>query len=240
MIVAGVDGCPAGWIAVLRDLDTGAADVRVVARIADLLDRPGEPQVIAVDMPIGLPDRVALGGRPAERAVRGMLGPRQSSVFSVPSRSAVEAPDYPAACAAARATSEPPRAVSKQCFHLFPKIREIDDLLTERAALADRIFESHPEVAFTVLGGGQPMTLPKKIKSRVNPAGLEERRAFLAGRGLDRSLLDARPPRGAAADDLLDASVCTLVAERLAAGVAIPHPAEDVRDGRGLRIAIWT
>ncbi len=105
-------------------------------------------------MPIGLPERVGLGGRGAERAVRSFLGPRQSSVFSVPARAAVYAPDYPSACEAARAHSDPPRAVSKQCFHLFPKIREIDGLLRAEPALRGRIFESHPEVAFAVLAGG--------------------------------------------------------------------------------------
>lgn len=238
MIVAGVDGCPAGWIAVLRDPSTGVGDARVVARLEDLFTL-ADPAFVAVDMPIGLPDRVGIGGRPAERAVRGILGPRQSSVFSVPSRAAVVADGYPAACAAARETSDPPRSVSKQCFHLFPKIREIDELLARRADLAARLFESHPEVAFAVLNGGRPMRLPKKVKGRNNPPGLEERRAFLAGYGFAPDFLAARPPRGAAPDDLLDACVCALVAERLAAGIAVPHPADDIRDSRGLRIAIW-
>lgn len=237
-LVAGVDGCPAGWIAVVRDLATGTASVRLLARFADLLADAAPPAVIAVDMPIGLPERVGLGGRGAERAVRPLLGERQSSVFSVPARAAVYAEDYAAACSAALDHSDPPRRVSKQCFHLFPKIREIDHVLRERADLRSRIFESHPEVAFAVLSGG-PMRLPKKVKSRVNPPGMEERRAFLVSRGYDPAFLRTRPPRGAGEDDLLDAAVCALVAERIGAGVAVPHPAEPIVDGHGIRIAIW-
>lgn len=237
--VAGVDGCPGGWIAVLRRPGPAAATVRVVPRLADLFAGDDAPAVVAVDMPIGLPERVGPGGRPAERAVRGLLGARQSSVFSVPARAAVYAQDYAAACAAALAASDPPRRVSKQCFHLFAKIREIDGLLAERPDLRPRLFESHPEVAFAVLAGA-PMSLPKKVKGAVHPPGLDERRAFLAARGYDPALLSARPPRGAAADDLLDAAVCALVAERIAAGTAIAHPADDRRDARGLRMAIWT
>jgi predicted RNase H-like nuclease len=83
------------------------------------------------------------------------------------------------------------------------------------------------------------MRLPKKIKGVVNPAGMAERRAFVAASGLDPAFLAGRPPRGAGEDDLLDAAVCSLVAERVLRGEAVPHPAEDVRDGFGLRIAIW-
>ncbi len=59
-----------------------------------------EIAAIAVDMPIGLPDRIEGSGRAAERAVRPLLGPRQSSVFTIPARAAIEATDYASACAA--------------------------------------------------------------------------------------------------------------------------------------------
>jgi predicted RNase H-like nuclease len=237
-VVAGVDGCRAGWIAVLRDLEAGAVSVRVVSALADLFAGDDAPAVAAVDMPIGLPERVGAGGRGAERAVRGFLGERQSSVFSVPSRSAVYMGDYMSACEAAFSTSDPPRRVSKQCFHLFPKMREVDALLRGRPELRDRVVESHPEVAFAVLSGAA-MRLPKKIKGSVNPAGTAERRAFLAARGLGSPVLPERAPRGSGEDDLLDASVCSLVAERVLRGTAVPHPAEEIRDAFGLRIAIW-
>ncbi len=238
--VAGVDGCPGGWIAVLLDLSGGCAPrVDVVPRFCDILARAEAPAVIAVDMSIGLPERAGPGGRGAEAAVRPLLGPRQSSVFSVPSRAAVMAQDYGEACRLALATSDPPRKVSRQGFGLFAKIREIDALLAADPALAGRVFEVHPEVGFWRLSGGRPMTLPKKVKGAANPAGLDERRDLLAAHGLSRALLDARPPRGAARDDLLDACVCALLAGRILAGTAEPFPPEEIRDARGLRIAIW-
>ncbi|MBH0238055.1 DUF429 domain-containing protein [Methylobrevis albus] len=238
-VVAGVDGCPGGWIAVFRRADgSGTPSVRVVKTFRDVLDGPEQPAVVAVDMPIGLPERIGPGGRGPERLVRPLLGPRQSSVFSVPARSAVEAPDYAAACAAALATSEPPRKVSKQAFHLFPKIREIDALLVADAGLRDRVFEVHPEVAFWRLAGGRPMATPKKVKGAVNPEGIAERRALLARHGFDPAFLAARPPRGAALDDYVDACVCAVIAGRILAGTAEAFPAEDLRDARGLRIAI--
>ena len=65
-----------------------------------------------------------------------------------PDRAALAAEDYADACRIAFASSEPPRKVSKQLFMLAPKIREVDALLRDYAALAGRVFEVHPEVAF--------------------------------------------------------------------------------------------
>jgi predicted RNase H-like nuclease len=126
--------------------------------------------------------------------------------------------------------------VSKQGFHLFPKIRELDRLLTP--ALATRVIESHPEVAFAVLNGGRHMALPKKVKNRPNPAGLDERRDLLAAHGLPSEITAARPPRGAGPDDLLDACVLALVAGRVLRGEAMSFPERPARDIRGLPVAI--
>lgn len=238
--IAGVDGCRAGWVAVATDTDLSAPpEVHLAARFADLLARLPHDTIVAVDMPIGLPDRIGPTGRGPERAVRPLLGMRQSSVFSVPSRSAVYAQSFQDACAVARATSDPPKAVSKQCFYLFDKIREIDALLTDDPALAARVFEVHPEVAFWRLNGEQAMSLPKKVKNRANPPGLGERRALLERCGLPPSLFEAQLAKGVGADDRLDAAACCLIARRLAQGAARPFPDPPAHDAHGLPIAIW-
>lgn len=236
--VAGVDGCPAGWALVLRPLDGDAAPVfAVVAGFAAVLDHQLSPSVIAVDMPIGLPERIGPAGRGPERAVRPLLGARQSSVFAVPSRAAVMANDYGEACAIAAATSDPPRKVAKQCFNLFPKIREIDRLVTP--GLEDRVYEAHPELGFWRLNGGRAMALPKKVKSQGSLSGIEERAALLAAHGFEPTFLDQALPRGVGRDDLLDAAVLALTATRIARGEGLSFPPEPERDGRGLRMAIW-
>lgn len=236
--VAGVDGCKAGWVAALRNLSSPAEiTLRIVPEFADLLDLVPHLSIIAVDMPIGLPDRIPPEGRGPEKSARKHLGMRQSSVFTVPSRAAVYEDDYKEACNTALKTSEPPKKVSKQCFHLFPKIREIDTLMTPE--LESRIYEVHPELAFWRLNGEREMSLPKKIKSRANPTGLDQRRDLLVARGLPRDFLDQHPPRGCGRDDLLDAAANSLIAERILQGRAQPFPKEFQRDGRGLRMAIW-
>jgi len=139
----------------------------------------------------------------------------------------------------ARATSSPPRGVSIQAFGIFSKIRELDALLIERPELRGRVIESHPEAAFWQLNGRRAMELPKKVKGRVNAAGMEERKALLARHELARGFLDQPPPRGAAEDDFLDAAAVMLVAARFARGEAICFPDPPGSDQHGLPVAIW-
>lgn len=231
-MVRGVDGCPAGWIAV-----TIAAGGRLMPSVTIARNFAGltmDVEKIAVDMPIGLPGRAGPGGRGPEAAVRPLLGRRQSSVFSVPSRAAVFAADYAEACRIALATSDPPRKISKQAFFLFPKIREIDMLLRDGPAMCDVVFETHPEVAFWRANGEAPLQYPKS-----KPEGLQERRDLLERQGFPPAFLDAPVGRGARRDDFLDACVNALVARRLLAGTARPFPDPPGRDGHGLPVAIW-
>jgi predicted RNase H-like nuclease len=235
--LAGVDGCPAGWIAASLRPDGDEVRIAVVPRFADVLAEARG--VVAVDMPIGLAARVGIGGRAAENAVRPLLGARQSSVFSVPSRAAIYAADYAASCTAALATSDPPRKVSKQLFNIAPKIREIDAVLRADDALVPRVFEVHPELAFWRLNGGRALDLPKKVKSRCHEPGLNLRRGLLIAAGLPAAVVGAKPPKGAGPDDLIDALACAAIARRLYAGTARPFPDPPPRDAYGLPMAIW-
>lgn len=237
--LCGTDGCPGGWIVALVRPDGGEARVRIVPRFADVPATPERPGVITVDMPIGLPERSGPGGRAAENCVRPLLGARQSSVFSVPSRAAIYAPDYAAACRIAAATSDPPRKVSKQLFNIAPKIREVDEVLRGTPDATARVFEVHPEVAFWRLNGERALTEPKKLKSRPYEPGLMLRRKLLIAAGLQAETVNAMPPKGAAADDLLDALACAAVARRIHAKIARPFPDPPPRDAHGLPMAIW-
>ena len=222
--------------------------VRLV-RFADLFDRPNPPDLVAVDMPIGLPERTGAKGRAPERLLRPLLGERQSSVFSIPSRAAVMAgvalgvPEderYRNACALARATSETGKAVAKQGFHIFPKIAELDALLRERRQLIDRVHECHPEVVFWAMHGGRPLPLPKKVANRPHPPGLDYRRKLLEDHGFPAEMLTAEQARTlrVGPDDLLDACASAWTACRISAGTALAFPDPPERDAHGLAIAI--
>lgn len=228
--VIGVDGCRGGWIAV-RWGET--LSHHLCRSFAEVLAMDGT--IIAVDMPIGFPPG---SGREAEREVRSRLGERQSSVFSVPSRAAVMCADYREACAANLAHSDPPKKVSKQIFHIFPKMREIDALMTPD--LQGRVREVHPELAFWAMNGQMPLGLPKKVKGQPSQPGLELRKELLRMAGFPLGELPPASYRRSdvGADDLLDACACAWSARRIATEKSLRFPAHPPRDSRGLRMEI--
>jgi predicted RNase H-like nuclease len=237
--LAGVDGCRSGWLVALVRAAGDEVRIRVVPRFSELLAAPEQPSVIAVDMPIGLPEWTGYGGREAENAIRPLLGARQSSVFSVPARAALQAPDYWQACEIALSTSDPPRKISRQLFMIAPKIRELDDCLRADAALVAKVHEVHPELAFWRLNGERALDQPRKVRSRPYEPGLALRRGLLIAAGLPREIVEAKPPSGAGPDDLVDALACAAIARRIQAGIAQPFPDPPPRDSYGLPMAIW-
>lgn len=232
--VAGVDGCPGGWIVVLRPLDDpSAACAEFRSTFSQVLELVAD--VICIDMPIGLPVIKGPGGRTADVEARAKLGPRKASVFSVPSRAAIMQSDYETACNVAMETSCPKRKVSKQAFNIFAKILQVDALMTPQ--LQSRVYETHPEVAFWALNIEQPLPHPKRLKT-----GLDHRRSLLSDAGyLPGFLTDTARfrPHKVGKDDLLDAAVCSWTAARIAKGP--DHhcfPKEPCLDARGLRMEI--
>jgi len=84
--IAGADGFKSRWCVVLENLDFSELNVRIAPTFADLLALPEKPLVVAVDIPIGLPEFAKPGGRACEREARRVLGRRASSVFSAVGR----------------------------------------------------------------------------------------------------------------------------------------------------------
>jgi predicted RNase H-like nuclease len=233
-IVAGVDGCRGGWLCVVRQLDRPFSEWAFVAKtIGEILHRLSAQTIIAIDIPIGLPERITGSGRGCDIAARRLLGPRGASVFAVPARAAFGQADYAGACAAAFASSDPPQKFSKQMFHLFPKIREVDSLLTP--ALQARVFECHPEAAFFVMNGRKPLLDPKRQRR-----GREKRRALLLAQGFSDGFLGETKFHAAIAggDDFLDACACAWTAGRILRGEAIRFPDIPPVDAKGLRMEI--
>lgn len=215
--VAGLDGCRAGWVlATVTCTPTGVRTPRVEIRVIDGLEpvadelASGRLAAAGIDIPIGLPPG---GPRACDVAARRMLGPRRSAIFPAPARDVLAAEGYEDACARSRAASG--KAISKQLFNILPKIREVDHLLARgprNPRLQARLFEMCPELSFAVLTG-EPMRHAKRTDE-----GRDERLAALRPVFGDVAELVARPPAGAARDDVLDALVGAWTARRFASG----------------------
>ncbi len=232
--IAGVDGCRAGWLGVFLEVRTGILRMRTGDRLANWLHEPEAPQFLAVDIPIGLPSSAHRGGRSCDREARRRLGPsRGSSVFSAPVRATLSAEDYASALAVQRSSSEDRIGLSKQCYHLLPRIREVDALV--RRVGQDCIREVHPELSFTAMNAGGQLRYSKHTSE-----GVSLRETLLRETGFEKVLeSDLSRTPGAKRHDLLDACVACWTARRILNGEAERIPDSPEHDACGLAMEIW-
>jgi hypothetical protein len=120
------------------------------------------------------------------------------------------------------------KAVSRQAFAIFRKIAEVDEIMN--SAVQERVLEVHPEVCFRHIAR-RPLEHGKKTRE-----GYDERRNVLK-----MALPCAVPARdevphlglGAQPDDLLDAAIAAVAADRGLRGAADRLPREPEFDARG-------
>jgi predicted RNase H-like nuclease len=139
--IAGLDGCPGGWLCVTVDTNSGAFGVSLLRLATELLVHNPFIQVMTIDMPIGL---VSTGRRRCDELARSLLGDRHVCVQNAPIRPALYAPSRLAASAVTQAAVN--RQVGSNEWALYPKIINLDLAITP---LHQRwCFEIHPEVSF--------------------------------------------------------------------------------------------
>ena len=185
MVYAGVDGCKGGWCVVLWDNGEMTSSIFCTS-FKEVFQVTRDCIVVAVDMPIGLPRR----GQPREcdRQARQRLGKQASSIFPAPPREALSAQRF---------EELKGWGLSLQAFHLFPKIREIEGIITPQ--LQQRVREAHPELAYR--------TRSQEPLARKKTALGQQQRA---------ALLPFQPePLKVGRDDLLDAAILAVVARDL-------------------------
>lgn len=230
-LVAGLDGCSAGWLCVLKDLVTGQINVRILANITAVVSLNPRPDLLTVDVPIGLTN---FGPRVCDLRARILLRkPRSSSVFPAPIRPTLAAQTYPEACQIGQSVDG--RKLNKQTWAILSKIREVDAFLRSDASLRKWIREVHPEVCFCFWNNGVAMGHRKK-----SPLGRAEREGLVIPLYNAAYLAAQRIlPRGIYKnDDLLDAFAALWSAERAYQGQAVTLPANPPTDSLGLRMEI--
>jgi predicted RNase H-like nuclease len=204
----------------------GELACEVITSLDALAYRLPLPQLVAIDIPIGLPEA---GPRRCDVEARHRLGPRGSSVFPAPVRAVLDATDFAEANRLHREVDG--RGLSKQAWNLVPKIREAEHLAQRSAEWRGRLREVHPELSFALLNGATPLSFPKK-----SPEGQGLRRTLLSrafGAVAVAAVLDARLRRLAQVDDLLDAMAVLWSGERLVRGEALVLGAPDAEGASG-------
>jgi len=225
--VLGVDACGSGWIGIA--LSTGEPRAYVDAEIGAVLtaaEADGPLDVIAIDIPIGLADA---GPRRADLEARQAAGPRRTSVFITPVRSAIEAGDYAQALAVNRRLAG--AGISKQAYALRDKILQVDRLVRHDPPAT--AVEVHPELSFAEMAGA-PLRHAKSTW-----AGAATRLRLLADAGIHLPDNLGVAAEKVGVDDVLDAAAAAWTAMRVQAGAArsLPQPPERFSDG--IACAIW-
>jgi len=231
MTYVGVDGCKAGWFAVMLTAD-GDWGVEVFADVLGLWRKYSSASVILIDIPIGLRER-GHEERKCDKKARELLGPpRASSVFPAPCRSAIHARSYrEAGDINERMTG---RRLSLQTWSIVPKIREVDELLFKDEAARSRVREIHPEICFRAFAGHSMEHSKKRAEGRLERTRVLQ--SIYAGTpGILEHARSAYRRKEVATDDILDALLAAVTAmlggQRL---VSIPEAPEF--DARGVRM----
>jgi predicted RNase H-like nuclease/diadenosine tetraphosphate (Ap4A) HIT family hydrolase len=226
----GVDGCRAGWFFVSAG-PVEAIEFGVFETMDELWGNYGDAELILVDIPIGLQSRGS-PPRSCDEAARKLLRPRRhSSVFSPPCREALSARTYAQACRINQEITG--RKISIQAWRISAKIRQVDELLRHHTDARGRLRETHPEVCFRALAGGEPMPHAKRT-----PHGQKQRLALLVkqlpqARGIYQAARDRFQRKQLADDDILDA-LALLVTATLFEKAGATLPADPHTDARGL------
>ena len=204
----GVDGCRAGWLAVIFD-EPGGWRTAVYRDVAELWEENTNAALILIDIPIGLREN-CIEYRICDIEARQLLTKRISSVFHAPCRNALNASCQEEASRINR--KETNRGLSIQAWSICKKIKEVDDFLRSNKTARSIVKETHPELCFTMLNGREQMNFPKKRN-----CGFEERRKLLDALykptiEIIGKACDCYYRKDVAKDDILDALVLAVTA----------------------------
>lgn len=225
MLLAGIDGCPTGWVATVAP--AGNPAVARLQHVTDLGAFLATVDFALIDMPIGFVSGPA--SRDVEVAMRAALKGKASSVFPTPCRMALSEQVYfDASFVNEQALG---KRLPKQTFMLFPKMREIDALVQTHGQ--SRLREGHPEVSFAAMAGAPVLSRKRR------PEGKVDRILLLEGQGLPAAALLSALVRGKmAADDILDSAAMWWSADRFVSDRHITLPPAPSKDPTGIEMSV--
>lgn len=243
-VVAGVDAGRVGddlvWVMASCHASAGAyVRFEVYGSFRELWHAAtdGRMDVVAIDMPLGLPSTESL--RSCEEAARNRLGKdRRDTVFMSPPLWLASSSDpeqerrWEARVRQGRARENPLR--------LLQRCREVRDVLDVGAlgeSTRPRAVEVHAEVCFWKLNGERATSIEKRA-----PGGPDERLELLRPQfaGIAETLHDVEQRHGPKSHryDFLDAAAAAWTARRILSGDAEPLSAPEF-DAQGYPMSIW-
>jgi predicted RNase H-like nuclease len=229
----GLDGCRAGWIAI--SLDENGAGYWLVETDEAFKEIIENYDRIFIDVPIGLQDNMYI--RECDQLLRDRLGPDYyASVFNPPIRQALHAPTYgEASMVSYEATG---KKISIQAWNITPNIKLVDKLLQENEAYRDKVFESHPELLFQILNGGNSILQKKATKKGLrHRLGLLKKQSKYAD-DFFRDIKEEYRRNQVDEDDIVDAMALALFALRSIDDELKTIPEDPATDSTDLPMAI--
>lgn len=231
MKTAGIDGCKAGWILFSLDENKLYKIIRTQEELREELDAYDR---IFIDMPIGLEDDVYT--RECDALLRKKLGADYAaSVFSPPIRPALHAPSYVEANMQSFEYTE--KKLTIQSWNITPKIKILDDFLTNNPELKDKVMESHPELLFMNLNRGkifQKKNTKKGLRHRLDL--IKEHEPVAAD--FFREIKEEFRRNEVEEDDIVDSMVLALAAKLSVERGVKTLPENPPVDSSGLKMAI--
>lgn len=230
MKITGIDGCRGGWF--LVHIEKSGASFRLI-QTRQIPEETKDSKFVLIDIPMGISADEST--RTCDKLLREKLGKNyRSSVFSPPVRAALYADSYKEACEINYERTG--KKISIQSWNICPKIREVDQLFLTNESIRKLFFESHPELLFKQMNGGQD--LPEKKKTK---AGQQLRLEILKHHypESENLLKEARSQflkKDVQTDDILDALALAVYGFRFGANNTLPE--NPAKDEMGIEMAI--
>lgn len=232
MEVAGVDGCPAGWLMV--KYVSGTFYYQIHQHFDELASANPNLARILIDIPVGLAS--PRYPRTIDQKLRKQLGRRSSTVFNTPVRAAIYAPNFRGARSVNKQLTG--KSLSIQSLHLIDKIKQVDQYLMKAVSKTPKIYESHPELCFKSLNQGNTLLSKKTTKE-----GLRDRLSLLCSYEPSikyhyQDIITGTLRKRVRRDDIIDA-FCLCLINKMALHKKLQFLSDEhVKDEQGIEIKI--
>ena len=227
VFAVGIDWMKPYWLA--AEIRGNEICIRKLSNITEINNYYLTADTVLIDIPIGLPENAVENTARPDREARNMLPTeRKPTIFPVPCRQAINKDSY--ADASAQNEQVLGKKLTSQSFAFSKMVRQVDEFLLEEKYWQNRLVESHPEMAFQRLNGGNGLAHSKHTE-----AGIQERIAIVQKHGIDPIPLFAGfSPKQY--EDVLDA-LCLAVSAKLGCENGFQTIPENPNcDSRGLKM----